>query len=348
MSALPRNDPTFIFEYARSIHATELLAAAVAHFNLFDHLRDGPRSADDLRRRLGLAERPFSVLTTALQAMGLLVRSTDGAFDLTASAREHLLQGEPFDISDYIGLAAKNPSVLAMVERLRTNKPFGAEPSSSAHQGTAFIFREGTASAMDQTDSARSLTLSLAGRARNVAPYLAERVPLSSQARTLLDVGGGTGIYAYAVLRRQPHWRAIILDRAEVLKTAKECADEFGVRDRVEFLAGDMFECSYPAADVVLFSNILHDWDVPECERLLRRAAESRRPGGEVWIHDVYLNDALDGPLPVALYSAALFALTEGRAYSAAEYRAWMTKAGLRPAAQIIPTLVHCGLLKGS
>jgi len=28
-------------------------------------------------------------------------------------------------------------------------------------------------------------------------------------------------------------------------------------------------------------------------------------------------------PLPVALYSAALFCLTEGRAYSAAEYRAW-------------------------
>ena len=44
-------------------------------------------------------------------------------------------------------------------------------------------------------------------------------------------------------------------------------------------------------------------------------------------IHDVFLNDALNGPLPIALYSAALFCLTEGRAYSAAEYRTWLTEA---------------------
>ena len=36
--------------------------------------------------------------------------------------------------------------------------------------------------------------------------------------------------------------------------------------------------------------------------------------------------------------------LTEGRAYSAAEYRAWLSEAGLTPGA-IVPTLVHCGVL---
>ena len=53
--------------------------------------------------------------------------------------------------------------------------------------------------------------------------------------------------------------------------------------------------------------------------------------GGRLLIHDVYLNDALDGPLPIALHSAALFTLTEGRAYSQAEYRAWLVAAGLSP-----------------
>jgi hypothetical protein len=60
----------------------------------------------------------------------------------------------------------------------------------------------------------------------------------------------------------------------------------------------------------------------------------------------VFLNDALDGPLPVALYSAALFTLTEGRAYSAAEYRAWLTDAGLTPQ-PVVPTAIHCGVLAG-
>ena len=49
-------------------------------------------------------------------------------------------------------------------------------------------------------------------------------------------------------------------------------------------------------------------------------------------IHDVYLNDDLGGPLPIALYSAALFALTEGRAYAAGEYRGWLREADFVPA----------------
>ena len=64
-------------------------------------------------------------------------------------------------------------------------------------------------------------------------------------------------------------------------------------------------------------------------------------------IHDVFLNDALDGPLPVALYSAALFNVTEGRAYSGAEYREMLAAAGLEPG-KIVPTLVHCGVLAGT
>jgi SAM-dependent methyltransferase len=278
----------------------------------------------------------------------MLVRVAPDRFDLSAAAREHLRAGCPFDVTGYIGLAADNPSVLAMVQRLRSNQPPGVEAMTSEETGTAFIFREGTLSAMDQSASARALTLSLAGRARNVAPHLAERVPLSRNASVVLDVGGGSGIYVFALLRRHENLRAVVLDRPEVLKVAEECAVEFGVRDRVEFLAGDMFEAEYPVVDVVLLSNVLHDWDRAECERLIGRAADALREDGQVWIHDVFLNDSLDGPLPVALYSAALFSLTEGRAYSGAEYRAWMTSAGLTAAREIIPTLVHCGVLIGS
>ena len=78
----------------------------------------------------------------------------------------------------------------------------------------------------------------------------------------------------------------------------------------------------------------------------MRRCAEALPKGGRLLIHDVFLNDELDGPLPVALYSAALFALTEGRAYSAAEFRGWLMDSGLRPTA-MEPTLVHCGVLIG-
>jgi hypothetical protein len=337
----PATDPTPIFEAFRGNHATELLTAAVAHLGVFGHLGAGPVAAGALRERLGLADRPFVVLTTALKALGLLTADPDGRLALTDLAREHLLPGAEFDVGGYVALAAEGPGAVEMVERLRTNRPAG---QGDGGPGAAFIYREGLDSAMEREATARALTLALAGRARNVAPVLAGAYPLDG-ARRLLDVGGGTGIYSIAWLQKHPGLSAVVWDRPEVLKVAREMAEAFGVAERLELVPGDMFLDPVPAgADVILLSNVLHDWDVPACRALVARCAGALPGGGRLLIHDVFLNDGLDGPLPVALYSAALFRLTEGRAYSAGEYRGWLAEAGLRPGA-VVPTLVHCGVL---
>jgi hypothetical protein len=337
---VPPLDPTPIFELFRGNYGTELLTAAVAHFRVFVILGGEARAFDDLRRELGLEERPARVLVTALRAMGLLAADGSGRLLLTELAREHLVPGRPFVVSDYVGLAADSPGVVALVERLRTNRPANARPDDA---GAAFIYREGLESAMEEAAAARRLTLALAGRARNVAPLLAERVSLEA-AQVLLDAGGGTGLYSIAFLQRYPRLRAVVWDRPEVLKVAAELAAAHGVADRLECRPGDMFADPVPPADVVLLSNVLHDWDVPQCRALIGRCAAALPPGGRLLIHDVFLNDALDGPLPVALYSAALFSLTEGRAYSAAEYRTWLAESGLAPGT-VVPTLIHCGVL---
>ncbi len=213
-----------------------------------------------------------------------------------------------------------------------------------ADAGVAFIYRQGMESAMEQEASARRFTLALAGRAKNVAPHLAASGALDG-ARLLVDVGGGTGIYSIACLQRYPALRAIVWDRPEVLKVAAEMAAEYGVADRLECRPGDMFTDPVPrGADVLLVSNILHDWDVPANREIVGRLAAALGSGGRLLVHDAFLNDALDGPLPIANYSAALFSFTEGRAYSAAEYREWLEAAGLVTGA-VMPTLVHCGVL---
>ena len=341
LSALvsPITDPTPIFELYRGNFATELLTAAVCHFDLFGRLARSPRTRTELAGDLGLADRPTAVLTTALRAMGLLAES-DGRLSLTALAQEHLLPGGPFDIGAYIGLAAQNAGALEMVERLRTNRP-----ATVAGGGMAYIYREGIVSAMDAADSARHFTMALAGRAKNIAPLLAKAVDLA-EAETLVDVGGGSGIYAIALLQRYPKLRAVLLDRAEVVKVAEEMAAEYGVADRLSCRAGDMFREPLPAADAVLLSNILHDWDIAECRQMIGLCAAALRPGGRVLIHDAFLSDALDGPLPLALYSAALFSLTEGRLYSAAEYGVWLREAGLSPE-PVRATLASWGVLVG-
>ncbi|HWE94570.1 MAG TPA: methyltransferase [Tepidisphaeraceae bacterium] len=337
----PRLDPTPVFDLVRWSFATELLTVAVAHFNLFDRLAKRPMSFDALRQELGLAPRPATVLLAAIRGMGLVVAEAAGTLSLSPLALESLRPGGEFYMGDYVALVAENPGVKNLAERLRTDKPVESRPDD---RGAAFIFREGMESAMDHEASARRLTLALAGRARIVAPALANNFPLPG-AKKILDVGGGTGLYSIALLRVNPNLRAVIWDRPEVLKVAREMAETHGVSARVDFAAGDMFADPVPAGcDVVLLSNILHDWDVPECETLLKRSAAALPRGGKLLIHDVYLDDDLGGPLPIALYSAALFTITQGRAYSAAEYRKMLTNSGLQPGA-IVETAVHCGVL---
>ncbi|NND99313.1 MAG: methyltransferase domain-containing protein, partial [Pirellulaceae bacterium] len=150
-----------------------------------------------------------------------------------------------------------------------------------------------------------------------------------------------------ALLQKNPELTAVVVDRPEVLRVAEEMATEYGVIDRVELMPGDMFDEPLPSnADIVLLSNVLHDWDVPECQQLIYRCVESLAPAGRVVIHDVFLHDELDGPLPIALYSAALFTLTQGRAYSQREYREWLEAAGLRTV-PAVDTLIHCGIIVG-
>lgn len=337
----PLTDPTPIFEYFRGSYGSELLTIAVTHFDVFGQLGRNPLSFDDLQQSLGLATRPMVVLTTALRAMGM-IKQTDGKLALTELASEHLVPGGDFDVGNYVGLAAQAPGVLGMAELLRTNKPLGSDGGG----GTAFIYRDGVESAMEAEASARHLTLALSGRAKNVAPALAESIDLSD-ANLLLDVGGGTGIYSFALLQKNPNLRAIVFDRPEVLKVADEMSHHYGVSARTELIAGDMFADDLPVgSDVVLLSNILHDWDVPECQTLLHRCADVMPEHGRLMIHDVFLNDEMDGPLPIALYSAALFSLTEGRAYSEAEYCSWLKSAGMKPK-PVVPTGVHCGVLEG-
>ena len=73
----PETDPTAIFEHFRGSYGTELLTVAVAHFNLFGQLAEGPKSFDQLCQDLQLESRPANVLVTALLAMQLIGRTAN-------------------------------------------------------------------------------------------------------------------------------------------------------------------------------------------------------------------------------------------------------------------------------
>lgn len=337
-------DPAPITRHLRAMFGSRLLVAAVHHLNVFETLANESLSLDDLRIRLGLPERSAMVLLPALCAMGLL-RHENHRLSITPLGRFLTASHQP-SLTGYTGLEKDDAGVVEMAVRLRNDGPLDAPT------GISFVKDDDGPSPMDDPDLARQFTLGLSGRARYLAPLVAAHLPQRSG--HLLDVAGGTGYFTFEWLLRNPTSTATLLDRPAVLTVAADLLDVFsrsgrpgadGVKERVTFLPGDMLTDDLPPTDLLLAASLFHDWPVPVCEALARRFAAALQPGGELWVHDAFLDDTLDGPMAVTDYSAQLFWGTKGRCYSRAEYQSWFTQAGLTPGTGTFPTQLDYGLI---
>jgi len=181
---------------------------------------------------------------------------------------------------------------------------------------------------MEDDAFARRFTAAMDCRGLYLGQALAATLALSGRSR-LLDVGGGSGIYACAIAARHPHMRATVLDQAPVQRIASTLVAERGFAGRIDVVAADFHAVPLPAGyDVHLFSNVLHDWDEPEVRHLLAASFRNLAPGGLLVIHDAFINADKTGPIPVAEYSVLLMHASQGKCYATSEYERMLGAAG--------------------
>jgi SAM-dependent methyltransferase len=314
----PVTDPLPLYRLRDGLMGVDLLAAAVSHLNLFTWLADHPATLGSLCAHFDIHIRPGEVLITLCSALGLVTQA-GGVIHLTARAREHLVEGSPWCLKPYYDTLKKRPQTLEFLQVLRTGKP--------ANWGSAHTLA--WAQAMENEAFADEFTAAMDCRGIVLAPALAKRVDLSEHT-ALLDVAGGSGIYACALAAKNSHLKAAVFERPPVDRIARKGIAKRGLADRVDVIAGDMFEAELPSGfDVVLLSNVLHDWEDTVAEALLAKAARALPSGGLLLVHDAFLDANKTGPLPVAMYSALLMHSTEGRCFSVGEMRVWLERYGM-------------------
>ncbi|MBI2928264.1 MAG: methyltransferase [Verrucomicrobia bacterium] len=330
----PAADPTEIYRYRDGLHAVDLLAAALVEFDLFSRLAKRAADLPTICRELGLQERALDVALTLFVADGFLRREGE-VIHVTELAREFLVRGSPWFVGPYYAALKDRPVAQDYVKVLRTGKP--------ANWGSLRNEKEWV-SAMEEESFARNFTAAMDCRGVYLGRVLAEKLDCRGCTH-LLDVAGGSGIYACCLVARHSHLRATVLEKPPVDKVAARAIAERGCADRVSVVAGDMFTDAWPTtADAHLLSNVLHDWDVPVVKQLLRSSFAALPPGGLLVIHDAFLNADKSGPVAVARYSALLMHATEGRCYSVAEMEAWLREAGFGEV-NYFPTAVDRGAM---
>jgi acetylserotonin N-methyltransferase len=317
----PTTDPTALYRSRDELYADDMLIAALQGFDFFTFftgLDAHSGSVDDIARHFGFHPRPVDVMTTLFVARGLLER--DGrTLRLTAEAREHLVASSPWFLGPYFPKLTDRPIAQDLIEILRTDRPAN------------FASRKNEADwhkAMETEQFAEEFTAAMDCRGRLLAQALAKQLDLGGR-RRLLDVAGGSGIYACALAAQFPELTASVFEKPPVDRIAQRAIDKRGYGPRVNVVAGDMLTEPLPEGyDVHLWSNVLHDWDVPIVTQLLQASARALKVGGDIVIHDAFLNADKTGPLPIAGHSVLLMHVTQGRCYSVREMGSWLLEAG--------------------
>lgn len=316
--AAPSTSPESLYAYRDGLYAADLLAAAIVEFDLFTWMAHQPSTFEDVCAHFTWHPRPADVLLTLCVARGYLRRAGD-RYEVTETAREHLVAGSPWHLGPYYAALKERPFVQDFARVLRTGRPAGWGGAKAAVDWHV---------AMEDEAFARRFTAAMDCRGAYLGPALASRLDLAAHTR-LLDIGGGSGIYACAIAARHPHLHATVLDQAPVDRIARTLVAERGFAGRVDVVAANFLDTPLPSGyDVHLFSNVLHDWDVQEVEHLLAASHASLPPGGLLVIHDAFINAEKDGPIPVAEYSALLMHASQGKCYAVSEYEQILGRVG--------------------
>jgi predicted O-methyltransferase YrrM len=314
----PSIDPSPLYRSRDELYADDMLIAALQGFDFFTWLDAHPSSVAAIARHFGFHERPVDVMTTLFVARSLMVRD-GGVLRLTALAREHLVASSPWYLGPYFPRLTDRPIAVDLVEILRTDQP--------AH----FASRKDTDDwhkAMENETFAEEFLAAMDVRGRFTAQAIAARLDLGG-GRRLLDVAGGTGVFACALAARFPDLHATVLEKPPVDRIAGRVIARRGFSARIDVLASDMLVDPLPPGyDAHLFSNVLHDWDVPLVRRLLQASADALPPGGAIIIHDAFLDADKNGPAQIAAYSVLLMHVTQGRCYGVGEMEEWLRADG--------------------
>jgi SAM-dependent methyltransferase len=185
-------------------------------------------------------------------------------------------------------------------------------------------------SLMKEESFATAFTDAMDSRGRIFGPAMADALPCEAYS-SILDIAGGSGIYACSVVERHEHMRAGVLEKPPVDKAARASITHKGFSDKVSVIGSDMFKEPLPTGfDIHLWSHVLHDWSEPEARLLLSKSRKALEPGGMIAIHDAHINADKTGPLPVARYSVLLMHSTPGKCYSVGEISSFLGELGFR------------------
>jgi 3-hydroxy-5-methyl-1-naphthoate 3-O-methyltransferase len=288
---------------------------------LFEALKSGGLTKRDLGKHLDPAipgdGRAMEALTSVLVALGLLQFNQDH-LELTASARTVLLKDSPYFWGPQL-LAAdgSTASLRRALKHESVRETTMSETTFQAHSSSMI----GSFTSSMQAHSGVTAELAAIALHEMLGPNPTLHV---------LDMAGGSGCFARALVQHCTHIRVTLADLPPVVDLWRR---ENASNKRIDARPADLFDvATWPRGpNVVLLANVLHDWGHDQVKDIVGNARTFlQASSGRLIIVEQLLADDKSGPLPAALASVSMLLgdWRTGKQYSFDEMRDLLLKTG--------------------
>ena len=237
---------------------------------VFDALKNRSATAREVAEIIGADPRATEKLLNGLVSVGYL-KYRDSRYELAHVSRKWLLKDSAQSLHDnMIQRFLEWEAVERFEDFVRTGVPLDVHNHMSDEYWA--IYQRGM----------RSL-------AALSAPELARSLPVPTEARRMLDIGGSHGYYSATLCRRYPLLQSTVMDLPIAMQFAKPILEREKMGERVGLRAEDVLTADLGDAqwDFVLIAQLLHHFDEPSNQDLMCRVGRSLKPGGVVSVLEI-------------------------------------------------------------
>ncbi len=307
--------PALFFQIAGAYQATACLRTAI-ELDLFSMMAAGAKTPAEIGKRCRASERGMRALCLALVTLGFLTKNGD-SFGLTQDSESFLDRAKP----SFVGGALKfllSPTLTFGWERL----------TDAVVSGRTAIGEFGTVGM--EHPVWETFAREMAPLTTPARKFIAGLAANGTENPRVLDIAAGHGMYGIEIAVQLPGSRVTALDWEPVLKVARKNAEQHGVAERWETIAGSVFEEDLRGPyDIVLLTNFLHHFNEETCTGLLQKIQGALAEGGRVMTLEFVPNEDRVSPPGQAMFNMMMLATTpEGAAYTFGDLDRMFTAAG--------------------
>ncbi len=313
------DSPRSRLELMLSYSLTQMIYVVV-RLGIPDLLQAGPRTAEELAQIVQAHPAALFRLMRALACLDVFSQDDQDRFALTGISR--LLCSNTIDTLQPFARTYGEPWWWETWDGLLYSVQSGETAFEHVHGMSLFDYlaqNPGAASIFN--NNMTSMTAREAKAVLQVYDF--------SHFRQLVDVGGGQGALAIALLEKYLHLSATIFDLPQVIAGAHPRLESAGVADRCRLVGGSFFDSIPAGGDIYLLKDILHDWDDEPAISILKNIRRVMEKKSRLLVIERVI--FADKPSAAAkMVDINMLVMSGGKERTAEEYRRLLAAGGFR------------------